>query len=200
MFFHSYYKLYIKSSLQNPCRQCITTLAPSSLESISISTGPTSANGTPSLLAALEKNFVLYVIQGPLRDQPDDSEGEDAYDDWREERDVYIRVEWLMCSTMAYDLRVQFGDIRADDIVRDLKTRFAAQVRVARFECLDEFLSTMMEEKTCLDMHLVKMHEIHRCLTLIWNYWMADETAMDVILRSLPPSHKSYVVEFVKKR
>ena len=79
----------------------------------------------PSLLAALEKNFVLYVIQGPLRDQPDDSEGEDAYDDWREERDVYIRVEWLMRSNMAYDLGVQFRDTQADEIIQGLKTRFA---------------------------------------------------------------------------
>ena len=29
----------------------------------------------------LEKNFLLYVIEEPLRDRPDDSDGEDAYED-----------------------------------------------------------------------------------------------------------------------
>ena len=72
-------------------------------------------------------------------------------------------------------------------MIAELKVLFAAQVRVIRFECLNEFLSTMMEEKTCLYQHLVMMHEIHRRLTYDWDYWMADELAMDVVLRSLPP-------------
>ena len=110
-----------------------------------------------------------------------------------------MRVEWLMHSSMTYDLRVHFSDTRADEIINRLKILFGAQVRVARFECLDEFLSTMMEEKTCLDQHLVRMHEIHRHLTHVWDYWMANETAMDVVLRSLPLSYKSYVRDFVMK-
>ena len=99
------------------------------------------------LVDTLEKNFLLYVIEEPLRDQPDDSEGEDAYEDWRDVRDTYMRVEWLMHSSMTYDLRVQFSDTRAHEIIRRLKILFGAQVRVARFECLDEFLSNMVEER-----------------------------------------------------
>ena len=147
----------------------------------------------------LEKNFLLYVIEEPLRDRPDDSDGEDAYEDWRDVCDTYMRVEWLMCSSMTYDLRVQFSDTRADEIINRLKILFGAQVRVAWLECLDEFVSTMMEEKTCLDQHLVRMHEIHRRLTHVWDYWMADETTMYVVLRSLPLSYKSYVRDFVMK-
>ena len=112
---------------------------------------------------------------------------------------MYMRDEWLMRSSMTYDLRVLFIDNRADEIVRRLKILLGAQVRAARLECLNEFLSTMMEEKTCLDQHLVRMHEIHRRLTHVWDYWMADETTMDVVLRSLPLSYKSYVRDFVMK-
>ena len=110
-----------------------------------------------------------------------------------------MRVEWLMRSSMTYDLRVQFSDTRVEESINRLKILFGAQVRVARFECLDEILSIMMEENICLDQHLVRMHEIHRRLTHVWDYWMADETAMDVVLRSLPFSYKSYVRDFVMK-
>ena len=102
----------------------------------------------------LEKNFLLYVIEEPLRDRPNDSDGGDAYEEWCDIRDIYVCVEWLMHSSMTYDLRVQFSNTRADEIVRRLKILFGAQVRVARFECMYEFLSTMMEEKTCLDQHI----------------------------------------------
>ena len=45
----------------------------------------------------------------------------------------------------------------------------------------------------------MRMHEIHRRLTHVWNYWIADEWAMDIVLRSLPLSYKSFVRDFVMK-
>ena len=57
----------------------------------------------------------------------------------------------------------------------------------------------MMKENTCLDQHLVRMHEIHRCLTYAWHYWMADELAIDVVLCLLPLSYKNYVRDFMMK-
>ena len=69
-----------------------------------------------------------------------------------------------------------------------------------KFECLDEFLSIKMEEKTCLEQHLKKMYEIHQRLVHVWDYWMADEFAIDGVLRSLPPSFKNYVRGYVMER
>ena len=58
----------------------------------------------------------------------------------------------------------------------------------------------MMEEKTCLEQHLVKMLDIHRRLTFYLDYWMTDELAVDVVLRLLPPSNKDYVRGVAMKR
>ena len=110
------------------------------------------------------------MIDGPLGDQPNDSAREEVHKEWHDRYGMYAPVEWLMCTRMTYDLRVQFNNTRANEIINGLKILFGAQVRVAGYECLDEFLSTVMEEKTCLDQHLVWMHEIHRRLTHVWNY------------------------------
>ena len=71
-------------------------------------------------------------------------------------------------------------------IVDELKDMLIAQVRVARFECLNEFLSLKMKESTCLEQHLRKMHEIHYRLVHVWDYDMSDDLAIDGVLRSLP--------------
>ena len=100
-----------------------------------------------------------------------------------------------MCTFMNSDLSKQFTDLSANEIVAELKNRFLAQVRIARFDCLNEFLSTKMEENTCLKQHLSKMHEIHHRLVLVWDYLMTDEFAIDGVLCSLPSNFKNYVRE-----
>ena len=55
---------------------------------------------------------------------------------------------------------------------------------------MNEFLSLKMEENTCLEQHLRKMHEIHHRLVLVWDYLITDEFAMDGVLRSLPPASR----------
>ena len=131
--------------------------------------------------------------------EPNDSAREEVREEWHDLHGMYVRIEWLMCTCMNFELRGQFNNSYANEIIDGLKALFSAQVRVARYECLDEFLSTMMEEKTCIDQHLVRMHEIHQRLTYVWDYWMADEWAMDIVLRSLPISYKSFVRDFVMK-
>ena len=55
---------------------------------------------------------------------------------------------------------------------------------------MNEFLSPKMEENTCLEHHLRKMHEIHHRLELVWDYLMTDEFVIDGVLRSLPPASR----------
>ena len=83
------------------------------------------------------------------------------------------------------------------EIVHELKSRFIAKVRIARFECLDEFLSTKMGENSCLEQHLRKMHRIYYTLVDIWNHEMTDEMTIDGMSRSLPPIYKNYVRDYV---
>ena len=87
---------------------------------------------------------------------------------------------------MNSDLSRQFNNLNAIEIVDELKDRIIAQVRIARFECLNEFLSTKMEKNTCLEQHMRKMHEIDYTMVSVWNYEMTDDLAIDGVLRSLP--------------
>ena len=99
-----------------------------------------------------------------------------------------------MIAVMESELRMRYYWYNPYDLVYSLNTRFASQVRVMRYEYLDKFFSTMMEEKTCLESHLETMHEIHGHLTVDLDYEMTDSLAVHGVLRSLPPSYKDVVM------
>ena len=71
--------------------------------------------------------------------------------EWLEQKTTYLKVEWLMCTFMNDGLSGRFKNSSANEIVDELKEMFIAQVRVARFECMNEFLSLKMEENTFLE-------------------------------------------------
>ena len=99
-----------------------------------------------------------------------------------------------MLYSMDSELRVRFSNTNAYDMVDALKALFISQVGVMKYECLDEFLSTKMEENTCLESHLANIHRIHGRLVHVWDYWMSNRFAVDGVLRSLPPSYKDHVL------
>jgi hypothetical protein len=71
-------------------------------------------------------------------------------------------------------------------MVVELKALFASQVKIMKYEYLDEFVSIKMKENICLESHLATMHRIDGCLTNL-DYWMTNETVIDGVLCSLPP-------------
>ena len=87
---------------------------------------------------------MLYVIEEPLGDRPDDFASEEDYEEWRDHSDNYCCVKTLMRTCMHPDFKVRFDHTSAIDIIDELKILFIEQVRVMKFECLDEFLSTMI--------------------------------------------------------
>ena len=54
-----------------------------------------------------------------------------------------------------------------------------------------------MEEHTCLETHVAKMHGIHLSLVEDLDYWTTEEFAITTVLRSLPPSYKHFVHGYV---
>ena len=110
------------------------------------------------------------MIQEPLGDAPGDSASENDNDDYRDRRDISIAVQNTMLHTMESELRVRFLNTDAYEMVGELKALFASQVRVMKYEYLDKFLSTKMEENTCLESHLATMHGIHGRLATDLDY------------------------------
>ena len=70
--------------------------------------------------------------------------------EWSEQNTTYLKVEWMMCAVMNSDLSSQFHNLSTMEIVDELKERFIAQVKIARFECLNEFSFTQDGRKHLL--------------------------------------------------
>ena len=118
---------------------------------------------------------------GALQEEcPDVSANYEEYMEWYEQKTTYLKVEWLMCTFIDSNLGRQFNNLSAMEIVDELKRRFIAQVRIARFECLDEFLSTKMEENTFLEQHQRKMHRIYYTLVDVWNHEIVGELSQEL--------------------
>jgi hypothetical protein len=100
---------------------------------------------------------------------------------------------------MVHEIRSFWETATSNEIIRDLKEIFVPQVRLMGHECLDEFLSCKMEEHGCVGLQLAKMLRIHRCLTVELEFELPDDIAKSVVLRSLPPSYKSFVKIFMRK-
>jgi hypothetical protein len=65
------------------------------------------------------------------------------------------------------------------------------------YDHLDEFYALKMEEHTSVGIYLAKMHGIHRHLILEFDHEILDPLANGVVLRSLPPSYRSFIEEFL---
>jgi hypothetical protein len=78
-------------------------------------------------------------------------------------------------------------------MINALRGLFAPQVRKQKFDYLKEFLTTKMEENTCIKSHLTNMHRIYRRLTDELKYEMTDDIGKDVVLQSLPLNYNAYV-------
>jgi hypothetical protein len=100
---------------------------------------------------------------------------------------------------MVPEIRSFWETATSNEIISDLKEIFESQVRLMGHGCLDEFLSCKMEEHGCVGLHLVKILRIHRRLTTDLGFELPDDIAKSVVLRSLPPSYKSFVKKFLRK-
>ena len=103
------------------------------------------------LRSVLCQNSVIYVLKELLGDQPDNIACAEEKIFYLQRRDLFISVERLMQSTMDPELTVRFGHSSQMDMIIRLKLMLFGQVRLMRYKYLDEFLSIMMEENTCLE-------------------------------------------------
>src|SRR4051812_4951030 len=77
----------------------------------------------------------------------------------------------------------------------ELKLIFQAHARVERYDVSDKFFSCKMEENSSVSEHILKMSGLHNRLTQL-EVNLPDEVVIDRILQSLPPSYKSFVMNY----
>jgi hypothetical protein len=82
-------------------------------------------------------------------------------------------------------------------MIDEIKVLFVSEVMKIRYKCLDDFLSTKMEENVFLERHVVNMYRIQASLVHVWDYRMTNRFAVAEVLRSLPPIYKDHVMGYV---
>jgi hypothetical protein len=80
---------------------------------------------------------------------------------------------------------------------RAIKSLFAPKVRALKYDCLNEFFNTKMEENMNIDSHLSNMYRIYRRLVDEFECKITDEIGKSVLLQSLPLSYSAFFGGYV---
>ena len=104
-----------------------------------------------SLRMLLEANDKLHVMRKPLGEIPGDHASEEDDTDYQVRTDDSTIVQCAMLAAMETGLRERFGVVDAYEMIEGLKEIFAPQVRFMKYQYLDHFLSSKMEENSSLE-------------------------------------------------
>ena len=72
---------------------------------------------------------------------------------------------------------------------------FQANARIKRYEVSNKFYSCKVEENSSVSEHILKMSGYHNHLTQV-GVNLPDDSVIDRVLQSLPPSYKSFVMNY----
>ena len=78
---------------------------------------------------------------------------------------------------------------------QELKLIFQANARTERYEVHNKFYGCKMEENSTVSEHILKMSGYHDHLTQL-GIDLPVESVIDRVLQSLPPSYKSFVMNY----
>ena len=78
---------------------------------------------------------------------------------------------------------------------QELKLIFQANARIERYEVSNKFYSCKMEENSSVSEHILKMSGYNNHLIQL-GVNLPDDCVIDRILQSLPPSYKSFVMNY----
>jgi hypothetical protein len=145
----------------------------------------------------LVHNNLLFIIEEPLAKAHGWNVTTQDRDEYREIREIAVEVQTLMSISMEPRLRVLFRHRDLYSMLKALKSIFAPKVRAQKYDCMNEFFNTKMEENTNIDCHLSNMHRIYRCLINEFEYEITNGLGKEVLLQSLPPSNSKFVKGYV---
>ena len=144
------------------------------------------------ILIAAQKN---YVLEAPLCARPAAGATPDVMNVWQSKADDYSIVQCAMLYGLESGLQRRFERHGAYEMFQGLKMVFQAHARVERYEVSDKFYSCKMEENSSVSEHILKMSGLHNRLSQL-DINLLDEAVIDRILQSLPPSYKSFVMNY----
>ena len=78
---------------------------------------------------------------------------------------------------------------------QELKLIFQENARIERYEVSNKFYNCKMEESSSVSEHILRMSGYHNHLTQL-GVNLPNDSIIDIVLKSLPPSYKSFVMNY----
>ena len=92
-------------------------------------------------------------------------------------------------------LQKHFEKHGAYEMFEELKLVFQAHARIERYEVSNKFYSCKMEENSSVSDHILKMSGYNNHLNQL-GVNLPDDSVIDRVLQSLPPSYKSFMMNY----
>jgi hypothetical protein len=143
------------------------------------------------ILTAAQKT---YVLDAPLGVPPAPSTV-DVVNIWQARCDDYSIVQCAMIYGLEQGLQNRFEHHGAYEMFQELKLVFQGHARVERYDTSDKFFSYKMEENSSVSEHVLKMSGYFNRLNQL-GVNLLDEVVIDRVFQSLPPSYKSFVMNY----
>ena len=104
-------------------------------------------------------------------------------------------VQCAMLHGFESGLQRRFERHGAYEMFQELKLIFQANAQVERYEVSNKFYSCKMEENSSVSEHILRMSVYHNHLTQL-GVNLPNDSVIDKVLQSLPPSYKSFVMNY----
>ena len=114
---------------------------------------------------------------------------------WQARSDDYSIVQCAMLYGLKPGLQRRSERHGAYEIFQELKLIFQENARIERYEVSNRFYSCKMEENSFVSEHILRMSWYHNHLTQL-GVNLPDDSVIDRILQSLPPSYQSFVMNY----
>ena len=144
------------------------------------------------ILIVAQKN---YVLEAPLGARPAADAADDVKNVWQSKADDYSIVRCAMLYGLEPGLQRCFERHGAYEMFLELKLIFQANAQIERYEVSNKFYSCKMEENSSASEHILRMSGYHNHLTQL-GVNLLDYNVIDRVLQSLPPSYKSFVMNY----
>src|SRR5207237_5924295 len=136
-----------------------------------------------------------YVLENPILPEPAANAPCAERDAYKKHSDDAVDATCLMLAIMNSELQKQFENMMAFDIVVQLKNLFQAQAHVKRYEMTKALHECKMVEGASVSSHVIKMIGYIENLERL-GFPYNQDLAIDIILRSLPPSYSSFIMNY----
>ena len=150
-----------------------------------------------NLRIVLRQEQKEYVLEQPYPDEPEGNVSAGVRHAYEKHCSDSIDVSCLMLATMNSELQKQYEDsIDAYIMIEGLQGMFQGQSRAERYNTSKALFACRLAEGSAVSPHMVKMIGYIESLEKL-GFALSPALAVDVILRSLPPSFEGFIMNFI---